>query len=89
MRGVVKVVIALFIVVAIFAIISVAVSYDNVQIAKQNVNKANQEVKAVCLDNKNAILDAGKFPQAAKSPEFKQILDYYNLKCGDITGRLR
>jgi len=89
MRRVVKVVIALFIVVAIFAIISVAVSYNNIQIAKQNVNKANQDGKAGCLDNKNAIINAGKFPQAATSPEFKQSLDYYNLKCGDITGRIR
>jgi hypothetical protein len=89
MRRVVKVVIALFIVVAIFAIISVAVSYNNIQIAKQNVNKANQDGKAGCLDNKNAIINAGKFPQAATNPEFKQSLDHYNLKCGDITGRIR
>jgi hypothetical protein len=88
MRRVVKVVIALFIVVAIFAIISVAVSYNNVQIAKQNVNKANQEVKAACLDNKNAILNAGKF-QASSDPQFIQVLNYYNSKCGELTGRLR
>ncbi len=88
MRRVVKVVIALFMAVAIFAIISVAVSYNNIQIAKQNVNKANQDGKAACLDNKNAILNAGKFPKAARSPEFKQSLDHYKLKCGDITGKL-
>jgi Zn-dependent membrane protease YugP len=87
MRRVVKVTIALFIVVTIFAIISVAVSYNKVQIAKQNVNNANQ-VKAACLDNKNAILNAGKF-QAASDPQFTQVLNYYNSKCGDLTGRLR
>ena len=74
--------------VAIFAIIYI-MSYNNIQIAKQNVNNANKEVKAVCLDNKNAILGASEFPQAASSPEFKQSLDYYNLKYGDITGKLR
>lgn len=88
MRRVVKIVIALFIVVSLFAIISVAVPYHNVQIVKQNVNKANQEVKTACLDNKNAILNAGKF-QASSDPQFIPVLNYYNSKCGELTGRLR
>jgi hypothetical protein len=88
MIGRVKVVIVLFIIVAIFGIISIMSSYSKVQNAAQEVNKSDQDVKAACIVLKDALINAAKFPESSSDPKFAQQLDYYNSKCAALTGRV-